>query len=59
MADVFDSLTSDRPYRKAMSTFDAKEILDKGSGTDFDPIVVEAFNDAFRRGDMEVPQLVV
>ena len=59
VADVYDSLTSDRPYRKAMSTFDAKEILDKGSGTDFDPIVVEAFNDAFRRGDMEVPQLVV
>ena len=59
VADVYDSLTSDRPYRKAMSTFDAKEILDKGSGTDFDPTVVKAFNDAFRRGDMEVPQLVV
>ena len=59
MADVYDSLTSDRPYRKAMSPFDAKEILIKGSGTDFDPTVVEAFNDAFRRGDMEVPQLVV
>ena len=59
VADVYDSLTSDRPYRKAMSPFDAKEILVKGSGTDFDPTVVEAFNDAFRRGDMEVPQLVV
>ena len=59
VADVYDSLTSDRPYRKAMSPFDAKEILIKGSGTDFDPTVVEAFNDAFRRGDMEVPQLVV
>ena len=59
VADVYDSLTSDRPYRKAMSTFDAKEILDKGSGTDFDPTVIEAFNDAFRRGDIEVPQLVV
>ncbi len=59
VADVYDSLTSDRPYRKAMSPFDAKEILVKGSGTDFDPTVVEAFNDAFRRGEMEVPQLVV
>jgi HD-GYP domain-containing protein (c-di-GMP phosphodiesterase class II) len=59
VADVYDSLTSDRPYRKAMSPFDAKEILVKGSGTDFDPAVVEAFNDAFRRGEMEVPQLVV
>ena len=37
VADVYDSLTSDRPYRKAMSPFDAKEIIVKGSGTDFDP----------------------
>ena len=59
VADVYDSLTSDRPYRKAMSPFEAKEILVKGSGTDFDPMVVEAFNDAFRRGEMEVSQLVV
>ena len=59
VADVYDSLTSDRPYRKAMSPFEAKEILVKGSGTDFDPMVVEAFNDAFRRGEMEVSQLIV
>ena len=59
VADVYDSLTSDRPYRKAMSPFDAKEILVKGSGTDFDPTVVEAFTDAFQRGEMEVSQLVV
>ena len=43
VADVFDSLTSDRPYRQAMSPFDAKEIINKGSGKDFDPRVVEAF----------------
>ncbi len=59
VADVYDSLTSDRPYRKAMSPYDAKEVFVKGSGTDFDPVVVEAFNDAFRRGEMEVSQLVV
>ena len=59
VADVYDSLTSDRPYRKAMSPFDAKEILVKGWGTDFDPTVVEAFTDAFQRGEMEVSQLVV
>ena len=33
VADVYDSLTSDRPYRKAMSPFDAKEIIVKGSGS--------------------------
>jgi putative nucleotidyltransferase with HDIG domain len=59
VADVFDALTSDRPYRKAMSPFDAKEIIIKGSGTDFDPQVVEAFVAAFHRGEMEVPELVV
>jgi len=59
VADVYDSLTSDRPYRKAMSPFDAKEIIVKGSGTDFDPDVVEAFLQAFRKGEMEVPELVL
>jgi putative nucleotidyltransferase with HDIG domain len=59
VADVYDSLTSDRPYRKAMSTFEAKEIIMKGSGTEFDPIVVKAFVDAFRLGELEVPTVVV
>ena len=59
VADVFDSLTSDRPYRKAMSPFEVREILTKGSGTEFDPKVVDAFLSAFRRGEMEVPALVV
>jgi putative nucleotidyltransferase with HDIG domain len=59
VADVYDSLTSDRPYRKAMSPFDAKEIIVKGSGTDFDPQVVAAFVEAFRRGELEVPTVVV
>jgi len=59
VADVYDSLTSDRPYRKAMSPFDAKEIIVKGSGTDFDPAVVFAFVEAFRKGELEVPTVVV
>jgi putative nucleotidyltransferase with HDIG domain len=59
VADVYDSLTSDRPYRKAMSPFEAKDIIVKGSGTDFDPQVVAAFTDAFRRGGLEVPAVVV
>jgi putative nucleotidyltransferase with HDIG domain len=59
VADVFDALTSDRPYRKAMSPFEVKDIIVKGSGTDFDPQVVAAFTDAFRRGGLEVPTVVV
>jgi putative nucleotidyltransferase with HDIG domain len=54
VADVYDALTSDRPYRKAMSPFDAKEILVKGRGTDFDPRVIDAFCEALKRGEMEV-----
>jgi hypothetical protein len=59
VADVYDALSSDRPYRKAMSPFEAKEIVEKGSGTDFDPVVVDAFLAAFRRGALEVPTVVV
>jgi putative nucleotidyltransferase with HDIG domain len=58
VADVYDSLTSDRPYRKAMSPFDAKDILLKGSGTDFDPDVIDAFRDAFHFGEMDVTSAV-
>jgi putative nucleotidyltransferase with HDIG domain len=59
VADVYDSLTSDRPYRKAMSPFEAKEIIVKGAGTEFDPVVVDAFVNAFRLGELEVPTVVV
>ncbi len=59
VADVYDSLTSDRPYRKAMSPYEAKEIIVKGSGSDFDPTVVNAFVEAFRKGELEVPTVVV
>jgi putative nucleotidyltransferase with HDIG domain len=58
VADVYDSLTSDRPYRKAMSPFDAKDIILKGASTDFDPQVVDAFLAAFRFGEMDVRSAV-
>ena len=51
---MYDALTSDRPYRKAMSPFEAKDIIMKGSGTDFDPQVVLAFLEAFKFGEMEI-----
>ncbi|TCZ72857.1 HD-GYP domain-containing protein [Paenibacillus albiflavus] len=40
IADVFDALTSNRAYRKAMSVEQAYEILQKGSGTHFDPNLI-------------------
>jgi len=43
LADVYDALTSKRVYKAAMSHEDATAIIVRESGTQFDPIVVEAF----------------
>ena len=43
VADVFDALISDRPYRKGMELGRSLEIIKKESGTQFDPKVVQAF----------------
>ena len=59
VADVYDALVSDRPYRKAISPFEAKEIIIKGSGKDFDPKIVDAFTRAFQNGEMEIPDLMI
>lgn len=59
VADAYDAMTSDRPYRKASSVFEAKDIILKGSGKDFDPQVVQAFDACFRVGQMEVPEILV
>ncbi|MDA8217848.1 MAG: HD-GYP domain-containing protein [Dehalococcoidales bacterium] len=42
-ADAFEAMTSDRPYRKALSIQVAMEELSKGRGGQFDPAVVDAF----------------
>jgi putative two-component system response regulator len=43
VADVFDALSSKRPYREAMDTETAFEIIASGKGTQFDPLVVDTF----------------
>lgn len=43
VADSFDAMTTDRPYRKALSQNEAIEELLKNRGTQFDPLVVDAF----------------
>ncbi len=43
LADVYQALTSNRPYRKAYSEKEALKIIKKGSGTQFDPRVVTKF----------------
>ncbi len=59
IADVYDSLVSDRPYRKGLSPFEARDIILKGAGTDFDPALVKAFESAFRKQQLEVPEVLV
>ncbi len=43
LADSFDALTSDRPYRRRFSQEQALEMLQEGAGTQFDPELVERF----------------
>lgn len=45
MCEAFDALTSDRPYRRAMSVVDAIEVLRGLGGTRFTPALVERFED--------------
>lgn len=43
VADSFDAMTSDRPYRKALSESQAMQILIEGQGQQWDPVIVNAF----------------
>lgn len=43
IADSYDAMTSDRPYRKAMSQEEACREIGKNSGTQFDPLIAELF----------------
>lgn len=43
VADVFDALTSERPYKKAFDVETAKKIIQEGDGKHFDPACVSAF----------------
>jgi cyclic di-GMP phosphodiesterase len=43
VADAFDAMISDRPYRSAMSITDIVEEIKRYAGTQFDPIVIVAF----------------
>jgi diguanylate cyclase (GGDEF)-like protein/putative nucleotidyltransferase with HDIG domain len=43
VADAYEAMTVDRPYRSALGAAEARRELLRGSGTQFDPHVVEAF----------------
>ena len=49
VADTYDVITSDRPYRKARSRGDARRVVEKEAGTHLDPRVVAALLKTFDR----------
>jgi HD-GYP domain-containing protein (c-di-GMP phosphodiesterase class II) len=49
VADVFDALNSDRPYRDGMPLEQVLGIIQQESGRQFDPVVVEALMNTIYR----------
>ncbi|MCL6610182.1 MAG: PAS domain S-box protein [Peptococcaceae bacterium] len=50
IVDAYDAMTTDRPYRKAMSHEEAVAELKRCAGTQFDPDLVPVFIQAFEKG---------
>jgi putative nucleotidyltransferase with HDIG domain len=57
VADVFDALISSRPYRAAMPLETVVEIIERDSGSHFDPYVVDAFMDLYRRDALPLSEV--
>jgi HD-GYP domain-containing protein (c-di-GMP phosphodiesterase class II) len=55
VADVFDVLVHERPYKEAFSVEDAAEEITGGAGSQFDPEIVEAFTDLGARVWLAAP----
>ncbi|MBF0533112.1 MAG: HD domain-containing protein [Candidatus Omnitrophica bacterium] len=52
VADAFDAMTTDRPYRKGFDKVTALQELQKNSGTQFHPLVVESFHAVFKQENL-------
>ena len=57
VADAFDAMISDRPYRKGKTVPQALEELRNGSGSEFDPVVVEYLTRLLRKRRREILSL--
>jgi HD-GYP domain-containing protein (c-di-GMP phosphodiesterase class II) len=49
VADAFDAMTSERVYRRPFSQRDALAELERCSGSQFDPVIVDAFREELGR----------
>ncbi len=47
LADVYDAMTTDRPYKPAWPPFRARHMIEQASGRTFDPVIVAAFGECF------------
>jgi len=56
IADAYDAMTSDRPYRKALSQEDAIKELKRCAHTQFDPALVEIFIKALEENKKEAEE---
>ncbi len=59
VADAYDAITADRPYRKGSSPYEARDLIVEKAGVEFDPNVVNAFVTAFNNRQLEIPEVVV
>jgi len=55
LADSYDAMTSDRPYRSGLDYHDVQEEILRNSGGQFDPEIVSVFAQHFRAGGIQAP----
>ena len=53
VADTFDAMTSNRPYRKGLTPDAAIAEIEKGKGTQFDPVCADALVACYREGKVD------
>jgi putative nucleotidyltransferase with HDIG domain len=55
VADYYDALLSDRPYRQGLSPLNVRKDIIANAGTHFDPAVIKAFDAVFDKLDTDMP----
>ena len=58
VSDAFDAMVSDRSYRKALTLEEARAELNQGKGSQFDPIIVNAFLEILKGEDNIVSEIM-
>jgi putative nucleotidyltransferase with HDIG domain len=59
VADAYEAMTADRPYRRALPVEIAQEELRRNAGGQFDPVIVDAFLGVLADGGAAAPEPLV